>query len=193
MSYPTNTTKTFVPDNEYEILRFQKDIGSEIIINIRQILRDEDINFTGDLSKSFSLVMINGKAWVETDNKYALLVDRGLNPGTYVNFDAIKNWVKIKLNINKEPELTNVTWKIVRKIRSSGIKPKRFAKKAIKMVIGKHGLPNIKRHLGSNKKKSSKFFKRVKKLVKVVNKVIKSIKKGLNTASKYQKKIGRYK
>lgn len=194
MSYPTNTIKTFVPDNEYEILRFQKDVGSEIILNIRKVLRDEDINFSGDLSNSFKLVMINGKAWIETDNKYALLVDRGLNPGTYVNFDAIKDWVKIKLGIGNEPELTEVTWKIVRKIRSTGIKPKRFAKKAIKMVIGEHGLSNVRRNSGgSNKKKSGKFFKRVKKIFKTINKVIKSINKNLNKTSKYQKKLGRYK
>lgn len=188
-----STISRRIPFNEYEILRFQKDLGSELIKNIQKILREDDINFTGDLSTSFSLVMTGGIAWVETDNKYAGLVDRGLNPGTYVNFDAIYDWVRVKLDITDEPELTNVTWKIIRKIATAGIPPKRFAKKAIKMLIGQHGVVSIKRNTGSKRKKSSKFFKRVKRIIRKVNKVIKSMNKGLNKISKYQKKLRRFK
>lgn len=211
MSNISTFTPSISSQNEYEILRFQKDIGAELIKNIQQILRDEDINFTEDLANSFSLVMIGGQAWVESSNHYAGLVDRGLNPGSDVNFDAIHDWVRIKLGISEEPELTNVTWKIVRKIKAAGIPPKRFGKKAIKMLIAKHGVANIKSTGSGTSKKATNFQKRVKKLVKTLKKIgkkiNKSIKKGIrftrkankiinkgvDKTFKYQKKLERYK
>lgn len=179
MALPVTTTIRLVPDNEYEILRLQKDVGSEIIANMRDILRDEDINFTGDLAASFSLVLMYGKAWVETDNKYAGLVDKGLKPGTYVNYDALKDWVKIKLGF-EEPELSEVTWKIVRKIRSVGIPPKRYVKKALKMVIGDHGVVTVRRGSKSKKSKGSKLLNKINKVVKKINKIVTKLSRNIN-------------
>lgn len=191
----SSTISETIHENEYEILRFQKDIGSALIENIKKVLREDDIDFTGDLSASFSLVMLGGKAWVESNNKYAGLVDRGMNPGKFVNFDALKDWVRIKLNISDEPELTSVTWKILKKIQSKGIAPKRYAKKAIKMVIGKHGVPNIKRKSGSSKSKPNKHGKRMKKVIKTlksINKIIKKInRKGIKFMKKSNKIINK--
>jgi len=184
MSLPVTQAIRLVPDNEYEILRFQKDVGAEIINNIRNILRDEDINFTGDLATSFSLVLMYGKAWVETDNRYASLVDKGLKPGTYVNYDAIKDWVKVKLGF-EEPELSEVTWKIVRKIRSVGIPPKRYVKKALKQVIGEHGVISAKRVSGAkSKSKGSKTLNKIAKVLKKINKILKKISR--NTTKSYR-------
>jgi len=188
MALPTVQLKRLVPDNEYEILRFQKDVGEEIIANIRDILQDEDINFTGDLSTSFSLVLMYGKAWVETDNKYAHLVDKGLKPGTYVNYDAIKDWVKIKLGF-EEPELTEVTWKIVRKIRTVGIPPKRYIKKALKGVISTHGAlsaPSRRSKRSSGSKTLNKINKMIRKISKIVKKASRTLNKGFRMTRRYK-------
>lgn len=185
-----------VSENEYERLRMKKNIGAELIDNIRLVLQNEDINFTGDLSNSFELFLMRDNAWVASTNKYAGLVDRGLNPGTTVNFDALKDWVRIKLGITDEPELTNVTWKIIRKIAAAGIPPKRYAKKAIKMVIYDHGVPNIKRQTGSKRNKSGKFAKKVKSISKKINRIIKkinrNINKGIRKSIKTLSKTGKY-
>ena len=116
MAVPQIIPPVQVSANEYEFLRLQKDVGVEIIMNIREILRDEDINFTEDLANSFSLVMWMGKAHGESSNRYAGLVDRGMRKGTWVNYDALHDWVKIKLGID-DPEAVEVTWKILKKIQ----------------------------------------------------------------------------
>ena len=168
--------------NQYERFRMQKDLGVDLITNIKKILRDEDINFTQDLSNSFELVMHTspsepdaGTTSVVTSNPYANLVDKGMKPGVSVNFDALYDWVNIKLGL-EEPELTEVTWSILHKIRNKGIAPTRFAKKAIKMTIGKYGIPNIKKR-SSTKKKRGNFMKKLIKFVKKVKKVIKKMKR----------------
>ena len=176
-SSTVNTTQ-----NQYERFRMQKDLGVDLITNIKKILRDEDINFTQDLSNSFELVMNTspsepdvGTTSVVTSNPYANLVDKGMKPGVSVNFDALYDWVNIKLGL-EEPELTEVTWSILHKIRNKGIAPTRFAKKAIKMTIGKYGIPNIKKR-SSTKKKRGNFMKKLIKFVKKVKKVIKKMKR----------------
>jgi len=212
MSSVTNTSGIInapnitVSPNEYELLRLQKDAGSEIIKNIRDILRDEDINFTEDLANSFSLVMWQGKAWVESSNRYASLVDRGMKPGKWVNFDALYDWVRIKLDIDEEPEATNVTWKILNKIHNKGIEPTRFAKKALKRLIGEHGAISLRRSYNKrgNKSRSHKIIKHLQKIGKKFGKVIRSTSKTLrkikrtlnktnNNINKVIKPIRRYK
>jgi prefoldin subunit 5 len=176
--------------NEYEFLRLQKDVGKELIYNIREILRDEDINFTEDLANSFTLVLWQSKAWIESSNHYAGLVDKGMKPGHFVNFDALYDWVRIKLDI-EEPDTTAVTWKIMKKIQNEGIAPKRYVKKAIKMLIGKHGLVSLK-HKSSGKKKKSRANKTVKRIMKAVTKINKAIRKTKRTLNKVNKNINKY-
>ena len=198
MSFPASntsvaSTQVEVSENQYERFRMQKDLGVDLITNIKKILRDEDINFTQDLSNSFELVMHTspsepdaGTTSVVTSNPYANLVDKGMKPGVSVNFDALYDWVNIKLGL-EEPELTEVTWSILHKIRNKGIAPTRFAKKAIKMTIGKHGIPNIKKRSSSTKKKRGNFMKKLIKFVKKVKKVIKKMKRIVNKVVKLRK------
>jgi hypothetical protein len=191
---PTGSTSTVnTTANQYERFRMQKDVGEDLIMNIKKILRDEDINFTQDLSNSFELVMHTspsepdaGTTSVVTSNPYANLVDKGMKPGVSVNFDALYDWVRIKIGL-EEPELTPVTWSILHKIRNKGIAPTRFAKKAIKMTIGKHGIPNVKKRFSTNKKKRGTFMKKLIKFVKKVKKVIKKMKRIVNKVVKLRK------
>lgn len=190
MSEVVKPSVNVVTDNEYEILRLQKDVGSEIIFNIKDILRDEGINFTGDLSNSFSLIMIGGKASVESDSPYAGIVDRGMSPGTTVNFDALKDWVRIKIGL-EEPELTPVTWAIVNAIKTDGIRPRRFGKKALKKLIGEHGATSFK--TGGRRNKRSKFTKNLNRINKFVQRVKRTFGKISKNINKYTKPIRRYK
>ena len=202
-SSTVNTTQ-----NQYERFRMQKDLGVDLITNIKKILRDEDINFTQDLSNSFELVMNTspsepdvGTTSVVTSNPYANLVDKGMKPGVSVNFDALYDWVRIKIGL-EEPELTDVTWKILHKIRNKGIDPTHFAKKAIKKVIGKHGLAGTHRRkykkkttisgqLADKRGRFAKMISKVKanvsKSAKKINKVLKKVRKNVTKTSNLRK------
>ena len=208
MSLPANntavaSTQVQVSENQYERFRMQKDLGVALITNIKKILRDEDINFTQDLSNSFELVMNikSGTSAVETSNPYANLVDKGMKPGVTVNFDALYDWVRIKIGL-EEPELTDVTWKILHKIRNKGIDPTHFAKKAIKKVIGKHGLAGTHRRkykkkttisgqLADKRGRFAKMISKVKanvsKSAKKINKVLKKVRKNVTKTSNLRK------
>ena len=213
MSLPANntavaSTQVQVSENQYERFRMQKDLGVALITNIKKILRDEDINFTQDLSNSFELVIYtspsepnDGTTSVVTSNPYANLVDKGMKPGVSVNFDALYDWVRIKIGL-EEPELTDVTWKILHKIRNKGIDPTHFAKKAIKKVIGKHGLAGTHRRkykkkttisgqLADKRGRFAKMISKVKanvsKSAKKINKVLKKVRKNVTKTSNLRK------
>jgi len=192
----TSTVST--TENQYERFRMQKDIGVELIKNIKKVLRNEDINFTDDLSNSFELVMMTsateanvGTTSVATSNPYANLVDKGMRAGKWVNYDALYDWVSTKLWARTgldEKYFADVTWKIMRKIKNEGIDPTHFAKKAIKMVIGKHGVAGTKRNYKSkSKNKSGKYMKKLKKFAKNVKKTIKKMKRVIKKIVKIRK------
>jgi|TARA_R110000772_G_scaffold27465_1_gene69855 hypothetical protein len=208
MSLPANntavaSTQVQVSENQYERFRMQKDLGVALITNIKKVLKTEGINFTEDLSNSFELVMNikSGTSAVETSNPYANLVDKGMKPGVSVNFDALYDWVRIKIGL-EEPELTDVTWKILHKIRNKGIDPTHFAKKAIKKVIGKHGLAGTHRRkykkkttisgqLADKRGRFAKMISKVKanvsKSAKKINKVLKKVRKNVTKTSNLRK------
>ena len=208
MSLPANntavaSTQVQVSENQYERFRMQKDLGVALITNIKKVLKTEGINFTEDLSNSFELVMNikSGTSAVETSNPYANLVDKGMKPGVTVNFDALYDWVRIKIGL-EEPELTDVTWKILHKIRNKGIDPTHFAKKAIKKVIGKHGLAGTHRRkykkkttisgqLADKRGRFAKMISKVKanvsKSAKKINKVLKKVRKNVTKTSNLRK------
>ena len=208
MSFPASntsvaSTQVEVSENQYERFRMQKDLGVELITNIKKILKTEDINFTEDLSNSFELVMSikSGTSAVETSNPYANLVDKGMKPGVSVNFDALYDWVRVKIGL-EEPELTEVTWAILHKIRNKGIDPTHFAKKAIKKVIGKHGLAGTHRRkykkkttisgqLADKRGRFAKMISKVKanvsKSAKKINKVLKKVRKNVTKTSNLRK------
>ena len=193
---PSSGSKYSVTDNQYERFRMQKDIGVELIKNIKKVLRDEDINFTQDLSNSFVFEVKTGfpsetnvgTSSVLTNNPYANLVDKGMRPGNWVNFDALYDWVRIKIGL-EEPELTPVTWKIIKKIQNKGIDPTHFAKKAIKMVIGKHGIAGTKRKYNNKSKSTSKSTSKFSKIKTKINKVGKKVNKTAKKVNKILKKV----
>ena len=209
MSFPASntsvaSTQVEVSENQYERFRMQKDLGVALITNIKKILKTEGINFTQDLSNSFELVMNikSGTSAVETSNPYANLVDKGMKPGVSVNFDALYDWVRVKIGL-EEPELTEVTWKILHKIRNKGIDPTHFAKKAIKKVIGKHGLAGTHRRkykkktttisgkLADKRGKYAKAFSsakaKVSKAAKKINKILKKVRHDVTKTSNLRK------
>ena len=209
MSFPASntsvaSTQVEVSENQYERFRMQKDLGVALITNIKKILKTEGINFTQDLSNSFELVMNikSGTSAVETSNPYANLVDKGMKPGVSVNFDALYDWVRVKIGL-EEPELTEVTWEILHKIRNKGIDPTHFAKKAIKKVIGKHGLAGTHRRkykkktttisgkLADKRGKYAKAFSsakaKVSKAAKKINKILKKVRHDVTKTSNLRK------
>jgi|TARA_R110001583_G_scaffold155477_1_gene307141 hypothetical protein len=197
MSAVTNSTVS-TTENQYERFRMQKDLGVELIKNIKKVLRNKDINFTEDLSNSFELVMMTsatesnvGTTSVATSNPYANLVDKGMRAGKWVNYDALYDWVSTKLWSRTgldEKYFADVTWKIMRKIKNEGIDPTHFAKKAIKMVIGKHGVAGTKRNYKSkSKNKSGKYMKKLKKFAKNAKKAIKKMKRVIKKIVKIRK------
>lgn len=183
----SNTPIYSVSENAYEILRMKKDMGVEIIDNIKDILQEDDINFTGDLSTSFKLIFSQNDIWIESDNVYANIVDKGMSPGTWVDFDALSDWVRIKLNIPDEM-VNEVTWKILYKIRRHGLEPKYYVKKAIKRFIGKRGMLKIK-----SSPKTSNTRKRDNGILKSINTKIKYIKRTLRKIDKILKPINNIK
>ena len=114
------------------------------------------------------------------------------------NFHSLATKTKLQLIVRNFDNSTYITWKILHKIRNKGIKPTRFAKKAIKMTIGKHGIPNIKKRSSTSKKKYGKFMKKLVKFVKKFKKVIKKMKRilkkivKLRKINKVLKKINKY-
>tara|TARA_R110002167_G_C12417621_1_gene628543 strand:- start:9 stop:710 length:702 start_codon:yes stop_codon:yes gene_type:complete len=205
----TSTVST--TENQYERFRMQKDIGTELIVNIKKVLKDKDINFTEDLANSFEFVMkISpsepnvGTSFVATNNLYANIVDKGMRAGQWVNYDALYDWVSTKLWARTgldEKDFADVTWKILKKIKNKGIDPTHFAKKAIKMVIGKHGVASPRRTYkkktkvsGAIEDKRSKYSKaysnaktKVNQSAKKVNKILKKVRKNVTKTSNLRK------
>lgn len=174
--------------NLKEINRMTDDIQKELIQKIQKQIGMDDITFTGNLRKN-----IKGDFWgsfktVVADTPYAYFVEFGLPAGKWVNYDALRLWVEGKLGITEEEVLNAVTWKILKKINSNGIKQKRFMKKGIKAFIAKRGVISTRRK-SSPKGKSSrvgKFLNRVAKLSRTINKYIKK-------ADKFMGKVGNIK
>ena len=174
--------------NLKEINRMTDDIQKELIQKIQKQIGMDDITFTGNLRKN-----IKGGFWgsfktVVADTPYAYFVEFGLPPGKWVNFDALKTWVEGKLGISEEGALNAVTWKILKKINSKGIKPKRFMKKGIKALISKRGVISTRGKSSGRKQKSAigKFFSKVSKLSRTINKYVKK-------ADKFMGKVGNIK
>tara|TARA_R100000900_G_scaffold133679_2_gene110536 strand:- start:2957 stop:3622 length:666 start_codon:yes stop_codon:yes gene_type:complete len=202
MSAVTNTSTVSTTENQYERFRMQKDLSVSLIKNIKKVLRDKDINFTEDLANSFEIVMMTsstepnvGTTSVATSNLYANLVDKGMRAGKWVNYDALYDWVSVKLAARvglNEKDFADVTWKIMKKIQNEGIDPTHFAKKAIKMVIGKHGIAGTKRtYKRKSKTKMGKYMKKFMSLVKNTKKVIKKMRRTIKKIFKMRKiKVG---
>lgn len=175
-------------ENKNEIKRLVNDIQDGIIENIQKQLKDDDINFTGDMSNSFTKGTQGDFATVETDNKYAGFIEFGMPAGERVDFNALRIWVEHKLGIPEGDELTATTHAIYNAIIKNGIQPRRFMKKAIRKFIGLHGTTSIKSSTNSRKnkdRKSTSFSGKIKKAIKGARKLIRDFK-----SSKMVKKVG---
>lgn len=172
-------------ENDYEMLRLKKDVASNFINIVMDTLQEEDINFTGDLSTSMSLVISGNDVAVETNNPYAHFVEFGLPPGKSVNFDALSDWVRIKLNIPDE-FVDQVTWKIWHKIKEKGIEPKRFWKRSILKLIKRTGAKSARKKR-VKKSKYTKIFKSLKNIFRMAKRINRFMKKMTPKMGKYKK------
>jgi len=175
--------------NISEIHRLDDDISKEIITNIQKILAEDDINFTGNMSKSVKPDILDGIRYVVIDSPYATVIDKGMPAGKNVNFDALKKWVEGKLGVPSE-ESTNVTLKIMNKIKSTGIQPRFFVKKALKMVIGKHGVITIRKQR-QKKSRLEKFFSKATKMLNKTSRIMKKVGKTSNKITNNLNKVDR--
>jgi hypothetical protein len=200
-------TDYILDENTVEIGKMKVNISKKIIHNLKKTIGDEDINFTGKLTDSIHRVKMDGVHMVLIDSPYAHIVNWGLAPGTFVNFDALRIWVEGKLGVPSD-QSENVTWLIMKKIERQGIKPKFFVKKALKKLIGKHGVVSLKRvsvkkkgkwgrRLNKAKKNVNKALKKINKSIKKANRIAKkankTASKSINTATKFYKALRKYK
>ena len=176
-------------ENESEMGKFKDNIRDKVIHNLKKVIAAGDINFTGDMTKSIHKETQSNIQFVIIDSPYAGLVDKGMSPGTWVNFDKLHARVEGKLKILDNVtnpsgksyytgEATDVTWRILYKIQRDGIKPTFFVKKALKKVIGQFGQANLRRSSGGNKQ--GKWAKKLKRGLKKAGKILKKVsKKGM--------------
>lgn len=76
------------------------------------------------------------------------IINEGLDPGTYPNFDKIREWVVEVKDKTKDIErygtltdriIDKIAWDVVRKIESEGIEPTWFVDKALSKLEGENG------------------------------------------------------
>lgn len=169
--------------NRAELDRMFRDMGVDLMGNMRVQLIDQDKNFSGKLSSSIHLSKDGDTWYVIADSPYSIPVEYGMPPGTLVNYDALLSWVQGKLGISDYDEAREVTYKIRSKILGKGIKPSRFTKKAIKnLIFGK----SVKRAKKPTRKRGrfEKFLKKAKKIARKTQKIAKKTSKNLSTISR---------
>lgn len=161
--------------NEQVIDQLVDDIGSDIIKTSRRILRTEDINFTGGLSKKILKYKLGEFKYIVYDSPYAELVEDGMPPGGYVDIGKLREWVRKKLGISDERALGVATGNIFNKIKEKGIEPTRFLDKSLDFVIKRWG----------KKAKSGRIRKT--STIKAVTRAIKTVTKSVNKINKLVK------
>ncbi|WP_428323673.1 hypothetical protein [Nitrosopumilus sp.] len=164
-------------ENREEMNRLKKDICAKVVVYARENLKEGDKNFTGELSESIEVVVQDNNVSVVVKSPYGWPVEFGLTPGRTVNFDALRNWVEGKLGV-PHSESYEVTLKIANKIKSKGIKPTRFFKKAILRLVKADGA-----RVSGNRKKTSKF-KKIMKILKRINRIRKKVSKFISMKGK---------
>ena len=109
--------------------------GMELEALVVDQIQDMGINFHGDLMKSIKSqvkkelngFLLNVGTNLKTKSGYPYPV--GVHEGTKPHWtpkNVIREWVRLKLNIKKEPELSRATFFIRRKIATKGIKGRPF-------------------------------------------------------------------
>ena len=188
--------------NELEIDRLTDDIANDLLRQIQWGLESPDgqmsgnrhgkINFTGDLSESFSVQEIEGYKCVVTDNPYSGFVEYGTPAGNNINLniDDLRAWVFHKLGVTDENQNLGVTFKIAKNIMKNGIPARRFIKKAIKRMTA-HG--SVPKKQTVKKSILNKVFSRVQKKLRKLNRTQKKIIRKINKIATAYKKVRKYK
>jgi len=164
----------FSTDNEHVIDVLTDDISDDIVKISRRILRTEDINFTGGLSKKI-LQYTQGKfKFIKFDSPYAEFVEDGMPPGEDIDMSKLRKWVEKKVGITDEEQLSIVTGNIAKKIQNEGIVPKRFLAKSLDVVIKRWGKKdrNSGARRANNTKSVLKIAKTIKSITSKINKLI---------------------
>ena len=189
--------------NELEIDRLTEDIANDLLAQIQWGLESPDgqmsgnrhgkINFTGDLSESFSVQEIEGYKCVVTDNPYSGFVEYGTPAGNNINLniDDLRAWVFHKLGVTDENQNLGVTFKIAKNIMKNGIPARRFIKRAIKRMTANN--PPVKRKSRVKKSFISNVFSRVQKKLRKLNRTQKKIIRKINKIATTYKKVRKYK
>lgn len=160
-------------ENSKEIYRLNANIMRDVRRGTKKMLVYEDINFTGNLSRSLVETYDGPFRTLGFMSPYARFVEFGLPPGRKVNFDALHNWVMYKLGITDYEESRLVTAKIYQKIRSKGIAPTRFFKRAIKSVIAARGIGRLRRQPRKKRRVSrlKRLFKKLHRIARAARRV----------------------
>lgn len=173
--------------NQAEIKRLTMDLASDLKKKLKETLKNQDINFTGDLSDSIDIEEVNGTISVVINSGYATLIDKGIPPGRtgIVDYNKLRKWVQGKLGITDEKELNEATYKIKRKIETKGVQPTFFVKKAIKALQAQRGTPRLRKFT-----KGVPANKTLTRIARKASKINRMTKKVSGLASKALKKVG---
>lgn len=162
--------------NEFVINKLTSDISDHIVNTSRNILKTEDINFTGGLSDKIKQYMSGKFSYINFDSPYAQFVNDGMPPGEDVDITRLREWVRKKVGISDEEVLSIVTGRIYKKITNEGIPPTRFLDKAVDVVINIWGKKKRKQFIRTKgrlpAKKTIKILKSVTKAINKINKLV---------------------
>jgi hypothetical protein len=100
--------------------------SQEIIVE-KKIIDEGTLLKSGNINKEFLSKAIIYSA------PYADCVEFGRMPGSMPPSDPIKEWVRRKGIATKEPELSRVTWAILKHIERDGIQPRPFLSPAVEL------------------------------------------------------------
>jgi len=129
-----------VKENDKEIERVISDALNEVLDEIfthsQENLYDMKAIDTGNLMKSGTPNFTEkpvGK-FIHYQAPYAVPVEYGRNPGSYPPFEPIYKWVKRRLGVKNENEAKKIAWAIINKIKTEGVYPRPFMRKAIEQT-----------------------------------------------------------
>lgn len=162
--------------NNLVIDKFVGDIANDIIKTSRNILKTEDINFTGGLSDKILKYKIGEFKYIVYASAYAEFVNDGMPPGGYVDIAKLREWVQNKVGITDERELGVVTGNIYNKIIKEGIEPTRFLDKSLDFVINRWGKKGKNIQSGKSIKTRKSVIRTVRSATKIMNKINKLVK-----------------
>jgi len=80
---------------------------------------------------------------IESDDMGAKIVNEGVIPGTFPNFDKIMEWVKYKKDGGANRDLSEykikqIAYKVAKGIKDKGIEPTWFIDRALAKIEGEH-------------------------------------------------------